>query len=212
METYEKRFVVVNKRTGEVVHSSTRGFYPPAFDEEKGYLFWKGKTFAKQFSDVPFPDGMSDGDVGKLARLAKRIWSNSNVLVSAERGVKKPIGLTEVAGLLGMTERYAGAWMEKLQVLGVLAISEVRFRGNTETFYYVNPVYFFSSNRMPLALYMMFREDLDKHLSAEVRSKFEGQENKKRGAGMSKEDILAETFERGLRGKKEEGCEIDEAV
>lgn len=213
MAQYEKRFSVVDVKTGAVVYSSSRGFYPPRYDPERGYLFWPQKTFAKQFSEIPFPSDMTDTDIARMARLAKRIWSNSNVLVSGKtHGPKSPIDVDEMGVMLNASRRSVEEFLRKMNGLGVIAFSDVTLRGKTERFYYVNPLYFFSSNRLPLALYLMFREEINAYLPDWVKHEFGSQESAKARDGMSKEDILVEAFERGLRGKKEDGCELNEVA
>ena len=44
--------------------------------------------------------------------------------------------------------------------------------GHKEVHFYVNPIYFFSSNRIPLNLYLIFRKELDKVLPSWVKAKY----------------------------------------
>jgi hypothetical protein len=211
-QRYEKKFVIYDRVKGENVFESTKGFYPPRFDEERGYLFWNRKTFAKQFSDVDFPKDMTMLDRGRLATLAKRIWGNSNVLVSKKNGQKQPIDVAEIADTIGLSMRYTEEWLQRMNMMDVIVFNDVIRRGNKERFYYVNPLYFFSSNRMPLALYLMFRDVIDAQLPYEVKTKFAQQHTEKEKNGMTTADICVEAFEKGLRGKREDGVDIDEVA
>jgi hypothetical protein len=166
---------------GEVRSVQEKNF-APVFDEEKGYLFWARKSFAKSFHDVDFPEEMNDLEIGRMARLAKRIWSNTNMLGYRGNGGVRPYSTDKIAEVLNMKTRQAYRFIEKMVKLGVLARVKVETGGSKETHLYVNPIYFSSTNRIPLNLYLIFRKQLDEVFPEWVKESYRrqnGYENEK---------------------------------
>lgn len=144
-----------------VVHKEEERNFPPHFDEEKGYLFWHRKNFAKTYQDVPFPDSMSVMDIGRMTLLSKKIWSNTNMLGYRGNGGVKPYTVEQLGMIIGCGPRQAHRFVARMIELGVMARVETKVEGSREVQFYINPVYFFSSNRVPLNLYLIFRKQLD---------------------------------------------------
>ena len=165
----------IDEATGEVRGGKVRHI-AAAFDEEKGYLFWARKSFAKSFLDVPFPREMSDLEIGRMARLAKKIWSNTNMLGYRGNGGVRPYNTAGISAILKIGPRQTQRFIEKMIRLGVMARVEIKTEGRQEIQYYINPIYFFSSNRIPLNLYLIFRQQLDQVLPEWVKQEFAGQE------------------------------------
>ncbi len=160
-----------DEKTGEKIRETEKHF-APAFDEEKGYLFWARKSFSKSFTDVDFPEEMNDLEIGRMARLAKRIWSNTNMLGYRGNGGIKAYTIDMIAGILNVKPRQAYRFIEKMIRLGVLAKATINTGGHIETQMYVNPMYFFSSNRIPLSLYLLFHKQLDKHIPEYAKEEY----------------------------------------
>lgn len=161
---------LIDGESGEVVSRRVLEFN--VFNEEQGYLFWNRKHFAKTFQDVQFPREMSDADVGRMTRLTKRVWANTNMLAyRSARGVR-PMGPDEMGAYLGLRRSQVYAFLRKSIRLGVMARVEVTTEGRMESQYYISPVYFFSSNRIPLNLYLIFRRQLDAVLPDWVKRRF----------------------------------------
>jgi hypothetical protein len=175
-------------KSGEV-RSVQEKTFAPTFDEEKGYLFWPRKSFAKSFHGVDFPDEMNDLEIGRMARLAKRIWSNTNMLGYRGNGGIKPHTIDSLAEILKMKPRQTYRFIEKMIRLGVLARVEIKTDKQKEVQLYVNPVYFCSTNRIPLNLYLLFRKQLDKEFPDWVKEKYR-QQNGYEGENKELEKIL----------------------
>ncbi len=175
----------IDPTTGEIIGSSTRHI-AAAFDEERGYLFWARKSFAKSFLDVPFPPELSHAEIGKLAVLAKHIWSNTNMLGYRGNGGIKPCNIAQIGQYIGLREYQARVFVRKMIRLGVMARVEVKTEGHFETQFYINPIYFCSSNRIPLNLYLIFRSQLDKVLPEWVKIEFAKLDRKVRENGEAK--------------------------
>ncbi|MFA4834923.1 MAG: hypothetical protein WC749_02460 [Dehalococcoidia bacterium] len=170
-----KKTVIYDENTGEKISEKQR-YFPPAFDEEKGYLFWPRKNFCRSFHDVEFPSELNDLEIGRMARLAKRIWSNTNMLGYRGNGGVRPHTIDTISEILGMQPRQAYRFIEKMIRLGVLARVKIETEARKETHLYVNPMYFFSSNRIPLNLYLLFRHSLDQHLPTRAIEQYAAQE------------------------------------
>jgi hypothetical protein len=166
-----KRTTIADETTGEV-HSTKVQYISAAFHEEKGYLFWARKGFAKSFQDVPYPREMTFEEIGRVAVLAKHIWSNTNMLGYRGNGGVKSYNVEQIGGLIGLKRRQAYNFVNKMLRLGILAKVNIKMEGKTETQYYINPIYFFASNHIPLNLYLIFRRQLDAVLPDWVKQQF----------------------------------------
>lgn len=170
-----KKWTYYDQKSGEVF-CEKKQYVNPAFNEEKGYLFWNRKDSSKTFKEIHFPDKMSWEDIGRLTVLTKYIFSNTNMLGYRGNGCVKPYGVTKIAEIIKLSEQRTGRYLSKLIGLGVMAKVKVTIQDKTEYQYYINPLYFFSSNYMPLNLYLLFRKQLDNYLPTWVKQKFSQQE------------------------------------
>lgn len=174
---------IFDPQTGEVHHSKISQF-PPVFDEEKGYLFWNRRSFAKTYQDIEFPKQMTDLEIGRMTRLAKKIWSNTNMLGYRGNGGIRPYDVQMIAEFLGIKLRRAQQFLKKMITIGIIAKVDIEVADRQETHFYVNPIYFFSSNRMPLNLYLLFRDELNEHLPKWVISRFNEEAEKLKRTGQ----------------------------
>lgn len=62
--------------------------------------------------------------------------------------------------------------MDKMTDLGLVANVKVKVGGVVETQWYINPIYFFSANRLPLNLYVIFRKQMNAVLPQWVIDRF----------------------------------------
>lgn len=174
---------MVIKRTlyieGDTVRQVQEREYPAVFDEGKGYLFWARKSFSKSFHCVDFPPEMTDLEIGRMARLAKKIWSNTNMLGYRGNGGVRPYTIEMIADVLRMSTRQTYRFVEKMIRLGILARVTVETRGTVENSLYVNPIYFCSTNRIPLNLYLIFQKHFDEVMPAWVVERYREQHWKK---------------------------------
>jgi hypothetical protein len=163
--------MLIDKDTGEVI--SEKMLNINIFDEKDGYLFWKNRQAIKTYPGISLPEGLTDREVACLHKLSQCIWSTTNML--AYRGYEnrpKPMDVERIAKETGMPLRNASSFIRKLIDLGVMAKVVVETAHNKETQYYLNPIYFFSGNRLSLNLYLLFRTQLDRYLPEWVREKF----------------------------------------
>lgn len=167
----KKETKYIDEKTGEIRHGRVQ-YIDAAFDEEKGYLFWNRKKFAKTFQDIDYPDDLSMIDRGRLATLAKKIYSNTNMLGYRGNGGVRPYDIEGIGRLVGLKRSQSYSFVNRMIEMRTLKAVPVQFGDRTETQYYMNPVYFFSSNRLSLNLYLLFREELDAVIPDWVKREF----------------------------------------
>lgn len=153
---------------GEVINSKTFQ-YKGQFDEKEGYLFWNKKNYVKCFTDIEYPEELTDAEIGKLARLSKKIWGTTNMLGYRGNGSNiKPYTEQQISELIGLRLRQGKRFLSKMVRLGIMIKSVSK--GTTE--YYFSPVYFFSTNRIDIDLYKVCKRELDKVLNNWVKERF----------------------------------------
>lgn len=157
--------------TGEIVAQKQQGV-GKRFDPEKGYLFRNQAGGFSQFYDVPFPEGMTDIEIGKMTRLAQKIWGKTNMLGYRGNGGVKPYDITGISNVINLKERQTYNFINKMVDLGIMARVKIEIAGKTDYQYYVNPLYYNSSNRIPLNLYLLFREQLDPYIPSWAKKLF----------------------------------------
>lgn len=166
-----KETTIVDPKTGEIKYKKAQNAFV-VFDEEKGYLFWNRRSFAKSFSGVDFPKETTMRERGQLATLAKKIWSNTNMLGYRGNGGIRPLSPKQIGTVIGVKEYQANAFLRKMIRLGIIAKVNVVAGDSEEVHYYINPIYFCSTNRITLNLYLLFREQLDMFLPDWVKDKY----------------------------------------
>lgn len=159
--------------TSEVLSRFNKiSFCNARFDDERGYL-WKPKTGgARMFNEIPFPDGMSMIDRGRMATLAKHIWNKTNMLGYRGHGGVRPYSVAQIGKLVGLTPEQAERFLKRMQNTGIIKPVSVPFGERIEIQFYINPLYFFGNSRLSLNLYVLFHEELDKHLPEWVKEEF----------------------------------------
>lgn len=157
--------------TGEVLNIKKQGV-GNRFDPEKGYLFRNQAGGFSQFYDIPFPDSMNDLEIGRMTRLAKKMVAHSNMLGYRGNGGIKPHTIKTIAKELNLEERQTYNFIKKMIDLGILAKVKIESKNQTDHQLYVNPLYYNSSNRIPLNLYLLFRLQLDPYIPLWARKLF----------------------------------------
>ncbi|NMC76538.1 MAG: hypothetical protein GYA60_04510 [Candidatus Methanofastidiosa archaeon] len=173
-----KKVQYLDNETGEVFFGKTVGV-GKRFDPEKGYLFRNQAGGFSQFYDIPFPTDMSDIEIGRMTRLAKQMIERTNMLGYRGNGGIRPHTPQTIAKILNVEERQAYNFIKKMIDLGIMAKVKVESKFQTDIQYYVNPLYYASSNRIPLNLYLLFRLQLDDYIPSWARKLFLEQIEKK---------------------------------
>lgn len=180
----------IDRDTGEV-YAEKRKYVSPAFDEEKGYLFWVRKHNVRMFQDIDFPPELSLVDIGRLAKLSKKVFRDTNLLAYRGNGGVKPMSVDQIAEVIELKKRQAYNFLARMQRIGMIKKIDVPTKVNGKQkkvpHYYLNPIYFCSSNRINLNLYLLFQDQLDPLLPEWVKQKFaEGLERMKEAEGCDK--------------------------
>lgn len=149
------------------------------FDDERGYLFWNRKTFAKMFDDIEFPDCLSDSEIGKLTKLSKAMYSNTNMIAYRGNGGIKPHNIRTISKLLNLSEHRTKIFINKMIKIGIIGKAKYEVEDAVSYQYYLNPIYFASGNRIALNLYLIFKNQLDDILPNWVKMKYSEIENQK---------------------------------
>ena len=166
-----KRVQYIDTGTG-VVEKENIQHIAAAFNDEKGYLFWARKNFAKSFVDVDFPKSMTMKERGQMATLAKKMWSTTNMLGYRGNGGVKAYNGIQIGSIVGLKAYQAKSFMRKMIKVSMIAKVTVMTGDERVTQYYINPIYFFGSNRIPLNLYLIFKTQLDQVLPVWVLNKY----------------------------------------
>lgn len=170
----QKRTMYIDTDTGEIV-SDQRRTVGNRFDAEKGYLFRNQAGKFSQFYDVPFPQEINDIELGRMTRLARHMWSKTNMLGYRGNGGIRPYDMAGIANLINLGERQTYRFVTKMVELGIMAIVKIDSGGKIDCQYYINPLYFSSSNRISLNLYLLFRESLDAYIPKWAQERFNEQ-------------------------------------
>ena len=70
--------VLFDDDSGEVLSEKTKRV--TLFDENAGYLFWRNKQAVRIFPDILYPPGVTEADEAHLLKLARQIYSTTNML------------------------------------------------------------------------------------------------------------------------------------
>jgi len=166
-----KKTQYIDPDTGVIEKEKVQHF-AAAFHTEKGYLFWNRKNFSKSFADVDFPPSMTMKERGQMLTLSGCMWSNTNMLGYRGSGGVKAYTEAQIGDKIGLKEYQVREFLRRMIKVGMLARVTVRVGSDTITQYYVNPIYFFGSNRISLNLYLIFRKQLDEVLPRWVREEY----------------------------------------
>jgi hypothetical protein len=167
----KKITTILDEESGEIISQRHQGI-GKRFDPEKGYLFRNQVGGFSQFYDIPFPVAMTDMEIGKMTRLAQRMWGKTNMLGYRGNGGVKPYDIPGIARVINLRERQTYNFINKMVELGIMAKVRITMAGKVDYQYYVSPLYYNSSNRIPLNLYLLFREQLDPYIPSWAKKLF----------------------------------------
>lgn len=161
----------IDEKTGELRAKKVNHLWTH-FDDDRGYLFWARKNFSRSFADVSYPEEMTDVEIGRIARLAKKMWSNTNMLGYRGHNGVHPYTVEQIGEIISLGPRQTRRFITKMIDIGMMAQHPEGKGRAKEVQYYINPIHFFNSNRIPLNLYLLFREYLDKLLPDWVKNEY----------------------------------------
>ena len=167
----KQKITTFNNDTGQIYNVKERAMYNP-FDPERGYNFKYKSLSIKSYLDIPLPDVFSDSEIGKIFRLSRHIYGNTNMLGKRTNSYIHPYTQEDILKVLGLKDRQGRGLLKKIVENRVMRKYECIEQGNTLIQYYFNPMYFFSGTYINANLYLLFQDDLVKHLSNDVINKY----------------------------------------
>jgi len=165
MGKYYKKMSITED--GEVVEEKVIAFYNP-FKEGRGYNFKYKSIFIKSYLDIPLPDVFTDAEIGKIFRLSRHIYSDSNLLARRSNNEIVPLTKQEIQEIIGLHRTKFNPFWKK--VLKHRIIKPIKYC-DAEYFCF-NPIYFNSTTYLPLHLYLAFQDELKAHLPEWVVNKY----------------------------------------
>lgn len=163
--TYYKKMSVT--QDGEIVGEKVVELYNP-FREGKGYNFKYKSTNTKSYLEIPLPVVFTDTEIGKIYRLSRCIYSDSNLLAKRSNNEIKPLSKLDIQKIVKLHRTKFNPFWNK--VLENSIIKEIALDKNT--FFCFNPIYFNSTTYLPPYLYIAFQEELNDHLPDWVIDKY----------------------------------------
>lgn len=165
-----KKEITYSEKTGEV--SFEREYHVPELFNQNGYYFWCKKEQSRVFKNIALPDIGLDNE-GVFSRLCRKyLAEGSNFLQVATKNSVRPFNLRDLAIELGVSEKQARRRLNVQLEYGLLATLTIESMGTKETWLVVNPLYCISGPRLSTTLYILFRKQLDEHLSNYAKSEF----------------------------------------
>jgi len=166
-----QRVTTFDDKTGNIIDEKERGLYNP-FNPERGYNF-KYKSFSiKSYLDIPLPDKFTDSELGKIFRLSRYIYANSNMLGKRSGSYIKPYKQEDILRVLKLKDRQGRAFIRKVIEHKIIRKLEFTEQGKRHVQFYFNPIYFFSGTYLNLNLFLLFQDELNNHLPPWVITKF----------------------------------------
>lgn len=179
----KQKVTTFDDSTGLILGEKERGMYNP-FDPEKGYNFKYKSLSIKSYLDIPLPDKFTDSELGKIFRLSRSIYADSNMLGKRTNSYIKPLSQDEIIEIFGLKDRQGRSLLKKMIENKVIKKIEFTEQGKRYVHFYFNPIYFFSGKYINLNLYLIFQNELNHHLPKWVIEKYLDLKEKKEAGGL----------------------------
>lgn len=164
MAKYYKKMSICED--GEIIDEKVVPFYSP-FKEGKGYNFKYKSINIKSYLDIPIPECFSDAEVGKIYRLSRYIFSDSNLLAKRRNNEIVPISKQDIQVIVGLHRTKFNPFFKKLVDEKILKQVELSYK-----YYCFNPLFFNSTSYLPLYLFAAFQDELKEYLPKWVMNKY----------------------------------------
>jgi hypothetical protein len=150
-----KKYQLINESTGEIVGEKSEHFTDSMNDE--GYRFPSHKAGIRLFKGMPFPDEMTDAEIGKMLRLSMVVIGKTNMLGYRQGQTIEAYTSAEIVELAKLRNRQGKTFLNKMLRLRIMQ----RVTTNTGPQYYINPAYLQPpGHRLSLDLFLLFRDEL----------------------------------------------------
>lgn len=167
----KQKVTIFNPDTGLILDQREKSLYNP-FDPERGYNYRYKSITLKTYLDNPLPDVFNDAELGKLFRLTKFIYADSNLLGKRTHSKVKALTQREIISIFGLKDRQGKSLLKKFIENQIIRKLEYQEKRKKHVQYYVNPLYFFSGTYLNLNLFLLFQDELVEHLPEWVILKF----------------------------------------
>jgi hypothetical protein len=158
---------------GELVRDDSYVVYSP-FKEGVGYNFKYRSSFTKSYIGISIPydskgiQGFTDLELGRIYRISRLMYSDSNLLARRSNNQIVPIVREEIQSLLKMHRtKFVPFWKK---VIKFKVLKDIQYDGSA--YFCMNPIYFNSTVYMPLHVYLAFQEDIKGHIPEWVIEKY----------------------------------------
>ena len=166
--SYYKKTTTIDG-SGEILNAKVVSFYHP-FQDGRGYNFKYKSINIKSYLDIPLPRNFNDSEVGKVYRLSRCIYSDSNLLARRTHHSICPLTKQDIRDVTGLSRNSFALFWNKIIKSKIVKPVEL----NGQEFYCFNPIYFNSTTYLPLYLYIAFQDELQNHLPDWVIEKYLG--------------------------------------
>ena len=167
MDEYYKQEQVITGDGELVGNKKVRKFYSP-FQDGRGYNFKYKSATIKSYLGVELPKCFTDNECGKMYRLSKKIYSDSNLLAKRINNEICPLTKDDITLIVGVHRtNFSKLWnkMIKHRIIKPIKI-------NNEVYFCFNPLYYNSTTYIPLYLFIAFQGELKAHLPEWVVKKY----------------------------------------
>ena len=178
---------------GELLDESSFLLYYP-FKEGVGYNFKYRSTFVKNYLGISLPcdpkgkTGFTDLELGRVYRISRLMYSDSNLLARRTNNHLVPISRNEIQIMLGMHRTKFVPFWKKISQYSILKPLEY----DNDTYFCMNPLYYNSTTYLPIHIFLAFQKDLKEHLPDWAIEKYLEIENPKKKTDENKEsEIIA---------------------
>ena len=167
MDSYYKEKSIVTGDGERVGRKLVKKFYSP-FQEGRGYNFKYKSSMIKSYLGVELPECFNYNECGKIYRLSKHIYSDSNLLAKRTKNKIVPLSRQDVTNIIGVHRvNFTPFWNK---VLKYKIVKPITLDG--DEYFCFNPLYYNSTRYMPLYLFIAFQEELKDHVPGWVVEKY----------------------------------------
>jgi hypothetical protein len=171
---YKKKSIT---KDGEVIEESTFEFYIP-FREGVGYNLKYQSSYVKNYLSVGLPfveegkEGFTEIELGRIYRISRMMYSNSNLLAKRSNNQIVPITRDEIQDMLKMHRtKFVPFWKK---ILSFRILKPLKY--DIGTFFCMNPLYYNSTVYLPLEIFLAFQSDLQAHIPKWAVDKYKSME------------------------------------
>jgi hypothetical protein len=162
-------------QNGEVTRDDYYLIYEP-FKEGVGYNFKYRSAYVKNYLGISLPygeQGFTDIELGRIYRISRLMYSDSNLLARRSNNKLVPISRDEIQEKIGMHRtKFVPFWKKVLQYN---ILKPIQY--DDDTYFCMNPLYYNSMTYMPIHIYLAFQQDIQEHIPKWVVEKYLEMEN-----------------------------------